>query len=68
MGERIKKLKKIRIHREGTNELTLSALAIVGIGSLLWYGLDTTTFIVAQSAILMAIPISWWWLLPTERL
>ena len=42
MGERIKKLKKIRIHREGTNELTLSALAIVGIGSLLWYGLDTT--------------------------
>ena len=42
MGERIKKLKKIRIHREGTNELTLSALAIVGIGSLLWSGLDTT--------------------------
>ena len=42
MGERIKKLKKIRIHREGTNELTLSALAIVGIGSLLWCGLDTT--------------------------
>ena len=42
MGERIKKLKKIRIHREGTNELTLSALAIIGIGSLLWYGLDTT--------------------------
>ncbi len=42
MGERIKKLKKIRIHREGTNELTLSALAIIGIGLLLWYGLDTT--------------------------
>jgi phosphatidylserine decarboxylase len=42
MGERIKKLKKIRIHREGTNELTLSALAIVGIGLLLWYGLNTT--------------------------
>ena len=42
MGERIKKLKKIRIHREGTNELTLSALAIVCIGLLLWYGLDTT--------------------------
>ena len=38
MGERIKKLKKIRIHREGTNELTLSALAIIGIGALLWYG------------------------------
>ena len=42
MGERIKKLKKIRIHREGTNELTLSALAIVGIGALLWYAFNTS--------------------------
>ena len=42
MGERIKKLKKIRIHREGTNELTISALAIVGISALLWYGLNTS--------------------------
>ncbi len=42
MGERIKKLKKIRIHREGTNELTISALAIAGIGASLWYGLETT--------------------------
>lgn len=42
MGDRIKKLKKIRIHREGTNELTLSALAIIGIGSILWYGLEST--------------------------
>ena len=42
MGERIKKLKKIRIHREGTNELLLSALAIVGIGTLLWYSFSTT--------------------------
>ena len=31
MGARIKKLKKIRIHREGTNELMLSALVIIGI-------------------------------------
>ena len=31
MGARIKKLKKIRIHREGTNELFLSALAIIAI-------------------------------------
>ena len=31
MGARIKKLKKIRIHREGTNELLLSALAIIAI-------------------------------------
>lgn len=35
MGERIKKLKKIRIHREGTNELTLSAGLILAIGALL---------------------------------
>ena len=42
MGERIKKLKKIRIHREGTNELLLSALAIAGIGALLWYSFSTT--------------------------
>ena len=41
MGEKIKKLKKIRIHREGTNELTLSALAIAGIACLIWYGLHS---------------------------
>ena len=31
MGERIKKLKKIRIHREGTSELLYSAIAIVAV-------------------------------------
>ena len=41
MGERIKKLKKIRIHRERTHELTISAIAVAAIGALLWYGLDT---------------------------
>ena len=41
MGERIKKLKKIRIHREGTNELMLSALVIAGIAWLLWTYLNT---------------------------
>ena len=35
MGERIKKLKKIRIHREGTYELLLSAGIILAIGILL---------------------------------
>ena len=35
MGERIKKLKKIRIHREGTHELLLSAGLILAIGYLL---------------------------------
>ena len=40
MGEkiqRIKKLKKIRIHREGTSELFYSAVAILVVCSVLWY-------------------------------
>ena len=40
MGERIKKLKKIRIHREGTNELTLSMMALIAIGLALWFYID----------------------------
>ena len=60
MGERIKKLKKIRIHREGTNELMLSALIIVGIAWLLWTYLNTTIpfwifIIVFGTAWLMAL-------------
>ena len=41
MGERIKKLKKIRIHREGTNELTVSMLILAAVGFLLWMLVDT---------------------------
>ena len=44
MGEkiqRIKKLKKIRIHREGTTELLYSAILIIIICTALWYGLHT---------------------------
>ena len=41
MGERIKKLKKIRIHREGTNELTLSAGLIIAIDVLLLRTFDS---------------------------
>jgi len=37
MGKRIKKLKKIRIHREGTMELLYSAGLILAIGVLLLY-------------------------------
>jgi len=40
MGERIKKLKKIRIHREGTSELLYSAIALIAINLLLFYVLD----------------------------
>ena len=42
MGEkiqRIKKLKKIRIHREGTSELWYSGLAILAINLVLWFAL-----------------------------
>ena len=41
MGERIKKLKKIRIHREGTHELLLSSGLILAIGYLLLTLFDT---------------------------
>ena len=41
MGKRIKKLKKIRIHREGTNELFYSLFAIVAIAVILWRSFDT---------------------------
>lgn len=42
MGKRINKLKKIRIHREGTQELTLSAIAVVAIAVLLFHLFETT--------------------------
>jgi len=41
MGERIKKLKKIRIHREGNDTLIWSAIALVAIAILLWQTFDT---------------------------
>ncbi len=40
MGKRIKKLKKIRIHREGTETLVWSLIAIVAVAALLWFGID----------------------------
>lgn len=41
MGKRIKKLKKIRIHREGTDTLVISAAAIAVIAFLLWHYIDS---------------------------
>lgn len=41
MGNRIKKLKKIRIHREGTNELLYSLFVIVAIAVVLWRLFDS---------------------------
>lgn len=37
MGVRIKKFKKIRIHREGTSELLYGALVIFAVNLLLWF-------------------------------
>ena len=41
MGKRIKKLKKIRIHREGTNTLFYSFIVLAAIAVALWFGFDT---------------------------
>ena len=41
MGERIKKLKKIRIHREGTEELLYTLFFIIAAGVILWRSFDT---------------------------
>lgn len=41
MGKRIKKLKKIRIHREGTDTLIYSAMALIAVGVILWRTFDT---------------------------
>ena len=41
MGDRIKKLKKIRIHREGNDTLVWSAIALVAIAMLLWRSFDS---------------------------
>ena len=41
MVNRIRKLRKIRLHREGTNELLYSLIAIVLIGILLWRSFDS---------------------------
>ena len=41
MGERIKKLKKIRIHREGTNTLLYSLIVLAAIAAGLWFCFET---------------------------
>ena len=40
MGERIRKLKKIRIHHEGTNTLLFSLIAILFVAVVLWCFVD----------------------------
>lgn len=41
MGKRIKKLKKIRIHHEGTNTLLFSAIALIIIALILWFAIPS---------------------------
>lgn len=41
MGKRIKKLKKVRIHREGSNTLLYSLILIIAVAIALWYGFDS---------------------------
>jgi len=42
MGERIKKLKKIRLHREGTDTLIYGLFSIVAIAVILWRSFEST--------------------------
>lgn len=37
MGKKLKKLKKIRIHREGTDQLTVGLVLIIAVAGLLWH-------------------------------
>lgn len=41
MGKRIKKLKKIRLHHEGTDTLVFGLMFIVAIGIILWRSFET---------------------------
>ena len=41
MGNKIKKLKKIRIHREGTSTLLYGGIAVAVIATLSWFVFDS---------------------------
>lgn len=41
MGKRIKKLKKIRIHREGTNTLLYGGILLVALALIFWYSFES---------------------------
>ncbi len=42
MGNKIRRLKQIRIHREGTDTLVWSMAAIVAVASLLWHAVESS--------------------------
>ena len=62
MGERIKKLKKIRIHREGTSELIYSAILIIAVCTGLWYALQAVSPLVCNIVVplITAILVTAW--------
>lgn len=41
MGKRIKKLKNVRLHREGTDTLLIGGFVIIAVGVILWRAFDT---------------------------
>lgn len=41
MGKRIKKLKNVRLHREGTDTLVYGLTAFVAIALILWFYVTT---------------------------
>lgn len=55
MGRRLKKLKKIRLHREGTHTLLFSGLALLLLNGALFYGIDNKIpfYIVATISIIL---------------
>ena len=56
MGERIRKLKKIRIHREGTDELLYSLFAIIAVGVALWRSFDS---VLPFAAFVLIFGVAW---------
>ncbi len=79
MGQKIKKLKKIRLHREGTDQLVTGAIALVAIAVILWRTLDTkipfsgfrwlsSVWFTASCSISIAAPIRYLNVEDTEKL
>ena len=56
MGDKIKKLKTTRIHHEGTSELTISLLALVGMALCLWWLTHST---IAMTLFLLIFGTAW---------
>ncbi|MCR4919076.1 MAG: phosphatidylserine decarboxylase family protein [Prevotella sp.] len=55
MGKRIKKLKKIRIHREGTETLLVSGAVIAVAAALLWWLAPTSVPVYVFLAVVMPV-------------